>query len=602
MSRRRSGRSPGAGRLALFAVLTPLLVLGLLEGALRLAGAPGLPDRTATWFGDHILRPPLLRERNDPSRGLRWWAPAQAHQPHPFVTRPPPGVLRVAALGGSAVHGYGFGEAGAWPNKLELVLRQAAPELDVEVVNLGTVAWSSQQLLWASERLWDYGDWDLIVVYSGHNELLELASWKTYLRPGEHARYRSALRWRMRLQPLRLLGLLQRARDALSRPPPADEDAPEAALDPNLQPGADPVPAMTLDDRRAVPPVERAHMGSADWDYAAATWLHNMDRLLARARGHDTPVIFVNPAPNDLHDPNSFPWPGEDGAAFAALVARAESTPGGDPIRARLLREALEIEPDPLAWFRLGMELLGTEPGAAVEALTEARARAEYPNRVHPRVSRAVLSMEGRAGVLAVLDTEARFRAEHPDGLIDYKLVYDHCHPSLEGAWVVAGQVAEALLRSPLGGGEGAERVAEVVARERAALRGRDHGDLRLQRWELAPWRDGALQPFADFQNDRAARRASIEEQASSGQAEDLVRVGNARYADSEVGGALDAWEQAWRRDPQLCVAAANSAQALALLGAVEPARAWLDRARGCGSPRQELVWVERRLQISGGR
>ena len=44
-------------------LLVLVAVLGAVELGLRLVGVQGAPDRTTTWFADHILRPPLWFER-----------------------------------------------------------------------------------------------------------------------------------------------------------------------------------------------------------------------------------------------------------------------------------------------------------------------------------------------------------------------------------------------------------------------------------------------------------------------------------------------------------------------------------------------------------
>ena len=104
----RSARRPlTTGKKLSFALIVALLFIGLTEGVLRLTGVPGAPDRTTTWFADHILRPPLWSSRELAGPETRFMAAGQAHHFHPFAVDKPDDSFRIAVFGGSAAHGYG---------------------------------------------------------------------------------------------------------------------------------------------------------------------------------------------------------------------------------------------------------------------------------------------------------------------------------------------------------------------------------------------------------------------------------------------------------------------------------------------------------------
>ena len=410
----------------------------------------GAPDRTTTWFSDHIINPPLWNEnRSSTVEGRVWFSNGQAQHFKPFPPRKPPDSFRVAVFGGSAVHGYGTLEPGAFPHRVEQLLQLQYPAVDVQVVNMGTIAWSSQQLLWGARELAKLPGWDLVLVYSGHNELLELSSWKSYLEPSEHARFTKTLLLHQRLENLRLFAL---GRRVLGGKKPDQADRPEGSDDPGLSTGfigphggLDPIPARVLDKYGLVPPEERARMGPLERKYAARTYAHNIGKLVEVFRKIDVPVLIMNPAPNDFHDPNAFPRVGVEGERFHALLEEAAAVT--EPhLAEKPLRDALKLFPSPEAYFALAQNL-GSQGrrNEAAEYYTLARQWAEYPNRVVPEVTRSVLDFEGHAGVLGVLDIEAYFRRQDEDGIIDYGLVYDHCHPSVEGSFLIAGEVAKAL-------------------------------------------------------------------------------------------------------------------------------------------------------------
>ncbi len=598
-------------RKILFAGVATLVMLGALELLLRIAGVGPSPDRTTTWFSDHILLPPLWHERTLDDPDVRYMAAGQAHHFHPFAADKAEDTFRVAVFGGSAAHGYGVLEPGSFPHRLEQQLQRAVLEVEVQVINLGTIAWSSQQLLWASRQLWDVGEWDLIVVYSGHNELLELSSWKTYMEPGEHRRYTRVLLLNQRLEGLRLYRAL---RFVLGKdePPPLPsthrDEEPPPPTDPNaivggeeermadLAPGIDPVaitPAMRLDGMNPIPREERARIGPLERKYAARTYTHNVGKLIGLAREHGTPVILMNPAPNDSHDPAFFPYAGEDGEAFETAITHAEQVRGGEEAEAAG-KAALQLHPtDPRAHYVMGHNLLSIGRNKdALHHFVEARRWAEYPNRVVPEVSRAIRDFEGRPGVLAVIDVEAMFREKHPDGFIGYDLVYDHCHPSAPANHMVAAEVADVVISSGLLHAPEEPPLDAWAQRGWQELRTRREPDPRLWEWTGLRFEGDGMQYIADFYGDWRAIVADHEEAVASPEATatDWLWVGNARFYDYDVGGALEAWHTAAALEPTLCLAHANSAHALRLVGARREALAAAKLAVRCDPANAEYL------------
>jgi tetratricopeptide (TPR) repeat protein len=619
---RASRRSTGLPRRLAYSALATLLALLSLELALRVAGIRGEPDRTTTWFSDHILRPPLWEIHESSEPAARWLVPKQAAHFHPFAPGRGEDVVRIAVLGESAVHGYGVLEPGAFPHRLEQLLQRAFPARDVQVINLGVVAWSSQQILWGARQLWTAGDWDLVFVYAGHNELLELASWKSYLRPAEHRRYTRALLLAQRLEGLRSFAVL---RGFLRRRAPPDEGAaaepPVSAELRGLVPGVDPVPeqvpAMRLPEMQILPPEERARMGRLERRYAARTFAHNFGKLLDLARRHGTPVLFVAPPANDFHDPNHFAWPGEDGRRYAERLDAADALllAGHWEEAAKSLEESLDEHWDPWALFLMGRAQLSLGNVAeAQRCFRDARAWAEYANRVVPEVTDAIRAFAGRRGVVEVIDLEAYFRSISENGLIGYELIYDHVHPSLEGAWVAAGEMAKSVLREAARGAKGvlprmgapgadAAAVDAWVAAARAELRTRSADDPRLWEWNGYLYARQPPDYIADFQGDWTAIRQAQESALGGGAGLDAMSwlwAGNGRFYDYDVPGALDAWERATELDPALCLAHANRAHALRLLGlraAAREAAAGATRCEPGNSEYREMAELLARLR-----
>jgi len=581
-----------------FAVFTTVLVLSLAELVLRVAGVQGAQDRTTTWFPDHILNPPLvnIEHADDPERS--WVRAGQSHHFHPFKPGDHPGTFRVAVFGGSAAHGYGVLEPGAFPHRVEQLLQSAIPDKEIQVINFGTVAWSSQQLLWASRQIWDLGRWDLLILYSGHNELLELSSWKTYMSAGEHRRYTRTLLWNQRLEGLRIFQVARqllgrdREQQVLERAQQRAAMAKASEGDDNLEEGRDPVgaiPAQQLDHLKAVPAAERARIGKMERNYAASTYRHNIGKILSQSREHDTPVLLINPAPSDFHDPISFPYTGKEGERVQGLLDQAEGLMNNSDWEGmeRNALEVLEEHDDASAMYMLAQSNhYRNKMDEARHWYIQARAFTEYPNRVVPEVSETILSFAGEDGVLGVIDSEALFRTRHPDGFIEYQLVYDHCHPSVEGNYVLSGAVVRKILEARLAPLSNAQRIDidGWVDRGRASIAARRTADPRLWEWDGRDYSGENVVYIADFQGDWQNIREAQEQAvaADENDAMDWLWAGNGRFYDYEVESAIEAWDQALSLDPELCLAFANRAHALRLVGRRDEALLDAERALTC--------------------
>lgn len=152
------------------AFLVPALLLGLLEGGLRLAGF-GHPMSFFVPLEGLAEDAPVAVTTN-PRFGWRFFPQDIARSP--VVTRlardKPEGTFRIFVLGGSAAMGTpdaGFGVG----RVLEAMLRRAFPDREIEVVNAAMTAVSSHVVLTIAREAARYEP-DLFVVYLGNNEVV----------------------------------------------------------------------------------------------------------------------------------------------------------------------------------------------------------------------------------------------------------------------------------------------------------------------------------------------------------------------------------------------------------------------------------------------
>ena len=160
------GRRSWAPQIA-SAILLPILLLGVIEGALRLfaVGFPTSPTVPCTVQG----HPAACYNLFFPAP---FFPPGMIKLPQAYAIRAekPPGTFRIFILGESAAMGDPD-PAYAFSRYLEVMLRERYPSMEFEVVNTGGVAVNSHVLLpiargLATERP------DVFIIYSCNNEVV----------------------------------------------------------------------------------------------------------------------------------------------------------------------------------------------------------------------------------------------------------------------------------------------------------------------------------------------------------------------------------------------------------------------------------------------
>ncbi len=148
-------------------VFLPALLLGLIEGSLRVAGAGYRPGFTAPC---QVRGRPAACE--NPDFGRRFFPPGLVRSPVPFAIpeEKGPRTFRIFILGESAALGdpdpsFGVGRF------LEVMLAERHPGVRFEVVNTGVVAINSHVMLPIARDLAGKRG-DLFIVYAGNNEVV----------------------------------------------------------------------------------------------------------------------------------------------------------------------------------------------------------------------------------------------------------------------------------------------------------------------------------------------------------------------------------------------------------------------------------------------
>jgi tetratricopeptide (TPR) repeat protein len=414
--RARPGRLQTAG----VALLLLVLLLGALEGLLRLAPL----ERWEPRFSGPQPYPIFVRgEGSNAGRYV-----TNEHYRHElnfqsFPVEKAPGTVRVFVLGGSAAYGWPVGAKFGFTGILRRALEQALPGR-FEIVNAAGMSYGSLRVLdFLREIVRDFQP-DLVLVYAGNNEYVERNA-----LPAGDALPPALLRARDRL---RASALYRGLRLLLVRAAPGRFSG-RGALD--------------LSQLRATP-VQRGNLvRSAETDRAVlAAYRRNLQEMADTLRRAGVAGVFCT-VPVNLAD-----WPPAGGAAPRAApplaAARAALERGDAPAALEHLAAARALAPDDAAvWFWTGRALRQAgDPGAAAAF---DRARDADPNvmRALGAFNREIRALPaGRSGI-AVLDLERAFAEASPGGVPGAELFLDYVHETQEGHRLVALALLPVLAR-----------------------------------------------------------------------------------------------------------------------------------------------------------
>ena len=409
-------------------LLLPVLFFVLLEAGLRLSG----------YGGSYPLFVPVDEAGavQMPNRDVarRYFAVGSfVPNPNPdfFATVKPEGALRVVVQGGSSAAGYPFYRGASFPQVLGARLRAAYPERPVEIVNTAMAAVNSYTLLDLADEVVAVQP-DAVLIYAGHNEYVgALGAASSEALGGSPAVVRAYLR----LRRFRTVQLLRNGLAAIQRA----SSAPEAGAG---------RPTTTLMSQmvgeQSVP------LGSETYRRGLRQFEENLDLLLARYEAAGVPV-FVGTLASNERDQRPFvvatagPLSPEARAAQieAALgqVRAGQAAAGIAALRAMAQADTLAAD----APFALGRALLATGDAAAARAAL-GRARDLDALRFRaPSAFNDVIRRVAAARGATVVESEARFAAASPQGVIGKGLMLEHLHPNLDGYALLADAFFDAL-------------------------------------------------------------------------------------------------------------------------------------------------------------
>ncbi len=397
-----------------------LIGLGIAELALR-NHSLGQPRYSSFLRYQEVFPPSLVPdERADGLEVLRTTDPRHPYQWVP--AKKEPGSLRVLCFGGSATVGLGHSPNVTFARHLQVLLEKAYPERTVEVINLGVVAISSKQVRELVDDALDNADPDLLVVYSGNNEFLEVHA----QRYGE---LHDGLKGKMQ-RGLRSLALV-RALENLSQGAPTFQDLPDR------RPGQTNSKALT--EARII---EDVHLDSSDLDATVQSYADNMKAMQAAAVAAEVPALFCTVAVNwnwsGKSEP-SYDWdPGDTPKSLNKRLSTLREL-GGDASAASWQQQMEAVQ---LA-IALGDTALAGELMRAALEMDPHRRRATL------RQGQALKSaLQG--GPVAVFDSTEYFLKQKSEPWVGFAEFYDYVHFTPHGAALMAEGIYGHLCREGL--------------------------------------------------------------------------------------------------------------------------------------------------------
>ncbi len=334
-----------------------------------------------------------------------------------FLAEKPENGYRIFTMGGSSSFGFPWGASAAFTHVLGECLVQAHPEKAIEAVNASGVSYAIHRLNILGEELIKHEP-DLFIIYSGHNEFVEVEFYESIKKVPEvqnklvHGLLRT-----------RTFTALYRAMNRTSGP---ESDSSAASAE------------VIRDQSRVFLPEEKRKVME---DYRT-----NLTRLVRRIQGVGADVVLCT-VPCNLSE-----WApsrsetsivlGEDDR-LDWIEARQAASEG---FSLRNFEAALQacskaeaFAPDYAETLFLKGQCLDAlgRTSEAREAFSDACDNDASPTRRLSEINQAVRDVAGSEKAI-LLDVDELFEKLSPDGLVGFNLIEDYVHPTIEGHQEIA--------------------------------------------------------------------------------------------------------------------------------------------------------------------
>ncbi|MDA0379596.1 MAG: tetratricopeptide repeat protein [Bacteroidetes bacterium] len=397
------------------ALVLPLLLLGLLEAGLRMAGYgsnPGLIQPVEGYPGyiqpnEQVAKRYFSSVANLPSIPFDWLSEPRSDS-----------TFRVVLQGGSTAAGWPYYFGADLADVVETHLNRMHPAFRFEVLNTSMAAVNSYTLLDVQPDILALEP-DAVLVYAGHNEYYGAMGVGSSQGVGSNP---TLIRLYMRLRPLRTVQLLQAGITSVMGIGQDDSGS---------------APGQTL--MQSMVREQRIPLDSDLYRKGLQQFESNMDRLLARYAEAGVPVLIGTLASN-LRDQAPF-LSGVGNATLSEEAAAERVRLAGQALAEDRPEEALEsitalVEEAPLYaaahYVRArSLEALGRKEEAHA-AYLRAKETDELRFRAPEAMNDIIRSLAQTHGA-QVVDTRQALEAASSDGILGKDMMLEHLHPTVAG-------------------------------------------------------------------------------------------------------------------------------------------------------------------------
>ncbi len=551
-------------RRLIYSFIPVLLLLGLTEATLTLAGLRPVSDRRDPYVGFSGISPLYEELTYGPDKGTMLTAESKLpwFNEQSFSRVKPPGTKRIFCMGGSTTFGRPYSDHESFAGWMRELLPIADNSCNWEVINAGGVSYASYRVAALMEELVQYQP-DLFVVYSAHNEFLER---RTYAKMFEQPRF--FLRLQAVIARTRTFALFDRILIGDATPATQADILPEE-----------------VDERlnHTIGPVD--YVRDPIWQKQVIEHYRvNLRRMVQIARDAGAQIVFVTPASNEK---DCSPFKSEFDPSLSddqrnqlsTLMKRAHEESSVSPTSTlELLREVLTI--DPLlaeAHYRLGKSLLAAgEFQAAHQAFQQAVDQDICPLRALTSIAEAVRDV-AQQNKVPIVDFQTllaeKCLQQYGHQCLGAEYFLDHVHPDIEIHRELAMWCIDVLQNIDFVAGENlhsaqyADQIKTVVSKVERGIDIQQHGVALRNLAKVLHW-------AGKF--EEAAPRASDALELLPNDPESRFVLADCLKNTQDLEGALQQYELLYQDWPQFARGILPFGELLVELGLHERAKAQL--------------------------
>lgn len=375
----------------IIALCIPVVLLALAEGVLRLVnfGQSYPLFVESEQFPEYLQPNPKIINCYFPDPSV---APKVSPDTVYFRKSKPQDSFRIVIQGGSSAAGFPFGRFGSLQGMLEQRVKRLYPDKNIEIINTAMAAVNSYTLLDFVEEIIAIQP-DLVLIYTGHNEYLGvMGAASNFAAKGG----RFATLSYLYLKDFKLYQLLQSAFFNFHQPE-VNANVSERTLMAQVAKGK----SIALD--------------SDEYQQGKTQFAGNLADILTNYQQRNIPVLLGNLVSIE-----------KDMQPFSS-VGKKDS-------------EAFQL-------YQQGMALLQQGKAAQARAnLTKAKdldqIRFRAPSEFNQIIKQQVQAFDN----VELVDVEAKFRADSKDGILGYRHLLEHVHPTKRGYFLLAEAFVDVII------------------------------------------------------------------------------------------------------------------------------------------------------------